>query len=1023
VGTTLADVMAEWFQCDFEDLAFEGDNQDNEVFIDLEVGNRFAKMWAIHADPWRGVPPTGQQPQYDTLLLRTAYQYAGVDPPQNEDSVGLYQVSLKDTQPELMQGGWVRTFLGRTGGSTRWESSFGNGPNPGGTGIGFEFRNSFQTTLSDLASEGGGGRAQFLFYNCRGITGHNLGVPVGAPSQQVAWVASHAYNTVGERVVPTVLISAASIAPTNRVYTVTTAGTSGSTEPAWNDTGTTTSGTAVFTASSGWGASDGIVLQSCEGCSFDTHYMDPGSPIPSFRRTKNVSIDANSRNNRFERWTLRGLVTGGTNTVNTDILPEVTVLGFANSVTGDLVQTFGNWRTPFTVGIDAARLDSVGNYRGDDNLLEDPAKLDTGSWTRTALNTVTADATADPLGIVRAEKIVENGANAQHSVTQVYARGAVQKQQTFSVYLKAAERTTAALYLTDNTGFLKLACDMNAGTATASVLVAETGMTLDGSSVVAAGGGWYRFIITGTFPATTSATRVEIFPNTNAVYTGDNASGIYAADAQLENAATAGAFREPNPTLYVGIDPPVLRMDAPMRLARTVGFSTLNAYNGAWFEIVQSSGGAFSRDVGGLKTIPASTNAKVRATFDGAAWRLTDYAADTDAAIAARALTGHTHTLSNITDAGTAAAKTAGNAVGNVPMVESGGTLNAAIIPSVPATHVYVDANQAAMLGHTGAVVGDISKRTDLGSSFILQATPSSTLANWVAITDAASVTSVNGLSGAVNLTTSNITEGTNLYYTTGRTNTDAPNVTFGSAAAAVFSLTGQAIDYKTTTAHFVLAGPTSGGAVSPAMRLLVATDLPSHTHAESDVTNLVTDLANKSDITHNHDTRYYTKAEIDANVPNVTLAASADVLAGHQRTKQLSLDRRRPRILFFSARPPAPLPPRPSAPRCSPTSPPARSAPAPRTATTVLYGDRIIRRARRRVGHGVTGIVELATLAEADAQTDNGAGCDTGWTSPTASSRRGRSTRRRRWLGAATSPRTGSLSITAATSVQQPGL
>jgi hypothetical protein len=160
----------------------------------------------------------------------------------------------------------------------------------------------------------------------------------------------------------------------------------------------------------------------------------------------------------------------------------------------------------------------------------------------------------------------------------------------------------------------------------------------------------------------------------------------------------------------------------------------------------------------------------VRATFDGAAWRLTDYAADTDAAIAARGPhRPHSH-LSNITDAGTAASKTAGNAVGNVPMVESGGTLNASDHPQRPATHVYVDANQAAMLGHTGAVVGDISKRTDLGSSFILQATPSSTLANWVAITDAASVTSVNGLSGAVNLTTSNITEGTNLYYTTGRT-------------------------------------------------------------------------------------------------------------------------------------------------------------------------------------------------------------------------------------------------------------
>jgi hypothetical protein len=257
-----------------------------------------------------------------------------------------------------------------------------------------------------------------------------------------------------------------------------------------------------------------------------------------------------------------------------------------------------------------------------------------------------------------------------------------------------------------------------------------------------------------------------------------------------------------------------------------------------------------------------------------------------------------TLTLSKISDAGSAASKSVGNAVGNVPLVEAGGTLNAAIVPSVPATHVYVDANQAAMLAHGSAVVGDISKRTDTGTSFILQALPSSTLGNWVSLTDASSVTSVNTLSGAVVLTTSNINEGSNLYYTTARANTDAPNVTLNAAADAIFGLTGQQVTLDTQAANRVFAGPTTGAAAAPTMRALVALDIPTHTHAESDVTNLVSDLAGKAAAVHGHiiadvsglqlaldgkvnvgstefDARYYTETESNA------LFASKGNLAG----------------------------------------------------------------------------------------------------------------------------------------------
>jgi hypothetical protein len=182
-----------------------------------------------------------------------------------------------------------------------------------------------------------------------------------------------------------------------------------------------------------------------------------------------------------------------------------------------------------------------------------------------------------------------------------------------------------------------------------------------------------------------------------------------------------------------------------------------------------------------------------------------------------------TLTLTKISDAGTAAAKTAGNAVGNVPMVEAGGTLNPAIVPAVSTGRPpYVVASQAAMLAVAGAQVGDIANRTDLGTSFMLQALPASTLANWVQLAVPGVVTSVLGLTGAVTFNTGNIAEGSNLYYTTARAQTDAPAVTLSAAVDAIFSLSGQQFTLDAQTANTVLRG----GAV-PAFGALVSGDIP----------------------------------------------------------------------------------------------------------------------------------------------------------------------------------------------------
>uniref|UniRef100_UPI00266EB6AE hypothetical protein n=1 Tax=uncultured Megasphaera sp. TaxID=165188 RepID=UPI00266EB6AE len=141
-------------------------------------------------------------------------------------------------------------------------------------------------------------------------------------------------------------------------------------------------------------------------------------------------------------------------------------------------------------------------------------------------------------------------------------------------------------------------------------------------------------------------------------------------------------------------------------------------------------------------------------------------------------------TLSKITDAGTAAGKNVGMAAGNVPLLDSTGKLNSSVIPAIAINEIYTVASQTAMLA-LSANVGDVCARTDGAGSFMLKATPASTLANWVQLTAPTDVvTSVNGKTGVVVLTTDNVAEGANLYYTDARAtanfNTNFANKTVG---------------------------------------------------------------------------------------------------------------------------------------------------------------------------------------------------------------------------------------------------
>ena len=67
---------------------------------------------------------------------------------------------------------------------------------------------------------------------------------------------------------------------------------------------------------------------------------------------------------------------------------------------------------------------------------------------------------------------------------------------------------------------------------------------------------------------------------------------------------------------------------------------------------------------------------------------------------------------------------------------------------------------------------GDVAIRTDNGKSYILSSNSPATLADWKEITAGGAVTSVNSQTGNVSLSTSDIGEGTNKYFTDVRAQT-----------------------------------------------------------------------------------------------------------------------------------------------------------------------------------------------------------------------------------------------------------
>ena len=165
------------------------------------------------------------------------------------------------------------------------------------------------------------------------------------------------------------------------------------------------------------------------------------------------------------------------------------------------------------------------------NLLTYSEQFDNAAWSKNNAS-VSANATADPLGGNTADKIVENATTNAH---QIYYPSITVSASSYtaSVYAKAAERTAFAI---DFYGLFTGGLDKYAVFDLSTGVVSSTAAGVS-ATITSAGGGWYKCTATYTGISTALSYYIAVMNGlswaSNYNYTGNGTSGVYIWGADI----------------------------------------------------------------------------------------------------------------------------------------------------------------------------------------------------------------------------------------------------------------------------------------------------------------------------------------------------------------------------------------------------------------------------------------------------------------------------------------------------------
>lgn len=170
------------------------------------------------------------------------------------------------------------------------------------------------------------------------------------------------------------------------------------------------------------------------------------------------------------------------------------------------------------------------------NLLTFPEALDNAAWTKSD-TTVSANATADPLGGTGADKLLDVATTASHQVYQ-YVTVIPGRTYCFSVFAKGTDRNLQILPYNPTDGSpTAINCNVPAGTVGG---VAGTG------GVIPVGSGWNRFWVLATPTVTPTAMILGLMDLSFAsFYLGDVTKGAFLFGARIELGSGPGTYNPP----------------------------------------------------------------------------------------------------------------------------------------------------------------------------------------------------------------------------------------------------------------------------------------------------------------------------------------------------------------------------------------------------------------------------------------------------------------------------------------------